>query len=556
MKQQAHPAAHLHAHMDPGDETQQGMAAAWKPSMGCLAGMSAMYAVATLLSVVASRHSGPVAPLWLANGIGMVLLAAAPSRSLPYLLAALGLGNWVGGLIGGDSMLRAVIFVPANLLSMTLAALLLRRRLAELMVCREPWRLVQMVAPIVILPPVAGALLFAFVLHGIEKASFGTAWLNWYQSDIVGTLATLPLALALLTTPWKETQHRLFSLRSAAWILVATGTPLVAFSWLPFPFIYIALPLLGAAMSSGLLVTAAANLASISAASAAMALGLFALPPINAGWEPFFMYLPLAIAMLPALLLAVTMEGLARSQAELRHSVDQLSRTNQELEHFVRVASHDLRDPLNAITGFADLALTAAEPLAPDQTRRYFQHMKQAALRMCELIDALLAYVRLDRQESMAEQDVKLNDVLDGVLSNLSAVLRASGTTVKHDELPIVRGHPAMLGLLLQNLISNALKFVPPGRVPEVHIGWYWRSDGSAVLQVSDNGIGIAEADIGRLFTPFVRLRTSTRYEGTGLGLATCKRVAELHHGRLWAESQPGGGTTFCMEFPTRDSAS
>ena len=168
---------------------------------------------------------------------------------------------------------------------------------------------------------------------------------------------------------------------------------------------------------------------------------------------------------------------------------------------------------------------------------------------MRTLLDDVLQYARLQGGQPGAAEPVALDPVLAEVMASLAGRVRESGATLQASPLPAVLGHAALLSLLLQNLLSNALKFVPAGRPPRVEIS-VREQGGLAWLTVADNGIGIAEVDLPRLFRPFQRLNLRRHYEGTGLGLALCRQIAQVHGGDIHVDSVPGVGSQFTVRLP------
>ena len=176
----------------------------------------------------------------------------------------------------------------------------------------------------------------------------------------------------------------------------------------------------------------------------------------------------------------------------------------------------------------------------------YIAFASDAASRMQGLIDDLLAYSRAGRGEMTERTDV--GAVLDRVLKTLTVSIQESGAVITHDPLPTITSNPVELTQVFQNLIGNALKFKGE-RKPEIHVGAQRQADGW-LFTVRDNGIGIDPQFAERIFMIFQRLHTREQYPGTGIGLAICKKVVERHGGRIWVESQPGKGSTFCFTIP------
>jgi PAS domain S-box-containing protein len=245
-------------------------------------------------------------------------------------------------------------------------------------------------------------------------------------------------------------------------------------------------------------------------------------------------------------LVAIAMER-QRAKAALQETAEELRRSNLDLEQFAYVASHDLQEPLRAVGGYVTLLQKRAGSTLDERGQEYVAGALEGALRMERLIRDLLTFSRVGTRGSKFVP-TNLQEPLQQALQNLSASLRSVEATVTHDPLPIVAVDATQLMLVFQNLIGNALKFRGP-QPPQVHVAAR-RHDGHWIVSVRDNGIGIEPQYYTRIFQLFQRLHTRTKYPGTGIGLAICKRVIERHGGAIWVESQPGKGSTFCFSIP------
>jgi signal transduction histidine kinase len=238
-------------------------------------------------------------------------------------------------------------------------------------------------------------------------------------------------------------------------------------------------------------------------------------------------------------------EGLERSRAEVAQRTEELERSNEELDRFASVVSHDLQAPLATVSMYAQLLERRhGESLGDD--RRIVDGICQATGQSRELIRDLLEYSKAGRGELRA-RPVDTNHLVGEVLEMLAAPIQEAGAAVDVDELPGVTGDPANLRQVFQNLISNAIKFSE--EEPHVSVSAE-RRDGVVRFAVADNGIGMDPKDAKEIFEPFHRLHGGSHYPGTGIGLAVCERIVEHHGGRIWAESQPGEGSTFRFELP------
>lgn len=240
-----------------------------------------------------------------------------------------------------------------------------------------------------------------------------------------------------------------------------------------------------------------------------------------------------------------------RTQQELQATLQELERSNRELEEFAFVASHDLQEPLRKIQAFAERLGSRASQLDAG-SRDYLQRMTSAAARMQALINDLLNYSRLNTR-AQPLRPLALDQVLDEVLQDMETVLEQSQAQVERQALPSILGDASQLRQVLQNLLSNALKFQPPGNVPLIRIYAEAQDSSGWTLCIADNGIGFEEKYLDRIFNPFQRLHGRDAYAGTGIGLAIVKKIIERHAAKISASSQPGQGSIFRIRFPSYD---
>lgn len=245
------------------------------------------------------------------------------------------------------------------------------------------------------------------------------------------------------------------------------------------------------------------------------------------------------------------MEGrIERLERELAERTAQLEDAERRLQELVYVASHDLNEPLRMVKSFLELLVRRSPETLDERSREFIAYAVDGADRMKELIDDLLRYSRVGSGALEAE-DVDVETVLDGVARTLGPRFAQDGTTL-HVEAPLLPVHAdhTQLGQLLQNLLSNAAKFHPPGRGNTVTVATERDGDGGTVLVVRDDGIGIPPEHAERVFRPFQRLHGREEYEGTGIGLALCQRITERHGGTITVEPAAGGGCAFRATFP------
>jgi signal transduction histidine kinase len=236
----------------------------------------------------------------------------------------------------------------------------------------------------------------------------------------------------------------------------------------------------------------------------------------------------------------ITERKKAEQQLETRNNELQLK--NKELEQFAYVTSHDLQEPLRTISSFVDQFQKIYKDSLDERGQKFLHYIVQATDRMRTLIKDLLDYSRIGRKKSLAPVDC--NEVMNMVLADLHIAIKESGAEIKTGELPVIRGYTTELKQLFQNLIINAIKFRKKEVHPEIEIVSQQVRSGYEFM-IKDNGIGIPEEHNERIFVIFQRLHTRTEYEGSGIGLSHCKKIVELHGGRIWVKSNPGEGSTF-----------
>ncbi len=238
---------------------------------------------------------------------------------------------------------------------------------------------------------------------------------------------------------------------------------------------------------------------------------------------------------------------LTQANRQLEQLTAELQRSNQELEQFAYIASHDLQEPLRAITSYTQKLAQRYQGQLDERADRYIGFAVDGATRMQQLIQDLLTYSRVGRQK-LKPESVDCNAIVQKVLRDLRVAIAESHSAIAVDPLPTLQADPTQLSLLFQNLIGNAIKYrseePPQVQVSASQESERWR------FSVRDNGIGIESEYCDRIFTIFQRLHTSDEYPGTGLGLAICQKIVENHGGHIWVESKFGEGSTFSFEIP------
>lgn len=228
----------------------------------------------------------------------------------------------------------------------------------------------------------------------------------------------------------------------------------------------------------------------------------------------------------------------------VRERTAELEAANRELEAFCSSAAHDLRTPLRVITGFSDVLLDPRRQPSPTDVERYVRLIRDGSDQMSDLIQALLAFSRLGRRE-LERRTVDLEQVCRDAFRDLEGERAGRTVNFRLDPLPPAEGDPALLRLVFANLLSNALKYTRPRTIAEIEVGSRPSPEGGAIYFVRDNGVGFDMRDADKLFGVFQRLHHAREFEGTGIGLATVRRIVDRHGGRIWAEAAPDQGATF-----------
>lgn len=227
-----------------------------------------------------------------------------------------------------------------------------------------------------------------------------------------------------------------------------------------------------------------------------------------------------------------------------------LHRSNEELEQFAYVASHDLQEPLRIVASYSELLAQRYAGKLDEKADKYIRYAVDAARRMQALINDLLAYSRLSSKAKPLEP-TDVNLVVDQAIANLKVLIRKSEVELTREDFPTVMADRIQMTQLFQNIIGNAIKFRGP-EPPRVHIS-VEVGNAEWVFCVSDNGIGIEPQYHRRIFEIFQRLHGREEYGGTGIGLSIVKKIVERHGGRVWVASEPGKGTRFSFTIPASD---
>ena len=235
-------------------------------------------------------------------------------------------------------------------------------------------------------------------------------------------------------------------------------------------------------------------------------------------------------------------ELLQQSKVDLAVKNRELNQKNKELEQFAYVASHDLQEPIRTTTSFVELLLQEYKGKLDERGNKYLSYIAQASDRMRVLINDLLEYSRIGKKRQLEKVDC--NIMMHQVLADLGVAIKEAEAEITFDTLPVIEGFPTEIKQLFQNLIMNAIKFRAKKITPKIKITAQKNSD-YWEFAIVDNGIGIAKEHNERIFVIFQRLHNRNEYNGSGIGLSHCRKIVELHKGKIWVESTPGSGSTF-----------
>ncbi|UZH54894.1 PAS domain-containing protein [Salinimicrobium tongyeongense] len=242
----------------------------------------------------------------------------------------------------------------------------------------------------------------------------------------------------------------------------------------------------------------------------------------------------------------VEIEALKKAEDQLREQKADLERANRDLEQFVSICSHDLQEPLSTIKFGIDILGKIYAPKLDEKGQNYVSYIKQASTRLSEQIRALLEHSRIGREG--VKKLVNTRELVDVVKYDLGKRIKDTRAKIHIGDLPRLEGYEVELRLLFQNLISNAIKYTPKDRDPEVRISAYREGD-FWTFSVVDNGVGIAKEDQDKIFTIFNRVKKHDSNDGTGVGLAHVEKIVHLHNGSIWVDSQEGVGSTFYFKL-------
>lgn len=241
-------------------------------------------------------------------------------------------------------------------------------------------------------------------------------------------------------------------------------------------------------------------------------------------------------------------EGLRETRIDLKKA----NLVNEALRQFSYAASHDLQEPLRSVQGFLSVIRMEYGDQLDQEANIYFNKANDSLKRMQQLIKDILDYAVINGANYHLEP-VELNTIIEEVIRNLDHIIQEQQAKIQVEKLPRIRGNASLLNHYFQNMLSNSLKYKSPGGIPEIRIFSQSKPD-KLTIGIKDNGIGIDPAHFNEIFKPFKRLHRQSEYKGSGIGLATSRKIVQIHGGKLWVESSPGSGATFFMEIPKNNN--
>jgi signal transduction histidine kinase len=510
---------------------------------GALVLVAVLYYAAAKLALAFAIPPGYATAVWPSSGIALAVLLLLGARYWPGIWIGAALANYT---IQYSAPLAAAI-ATGNTLEAVIAAALVRRFIGV------PHRFVRGED---VVRFVAVAMAGCAVAASVATVALGTGgfmawrdswpnWWTWWQGDLAGLVIVTPLILTWAARQDLDWSHErifecvAFSLVLAAVMLavfgeVSTGDGTLSLSFLVLPLIIWA----SFRFSQREVATASAVMCGLAVWQTVGGSGPFVASNMNR-----------SLLLLQAFLSTIVATGLVLSAVleERRRAMERLRRANEEMEHFVQVAAHDLQEPLRTVVNFTDLLEARSRDRLDGEAREFLGYVVGGVTRMQRMLRDLLTFSQVDRSEARAVA-VDCELAFATARESLKAAIEESRAVVTHDALPTVIGDPTHMEILFQNLVGNAVRF--RGEIlPRVHVGARLEGD-RWVFSVRDNGIGIDPADFGRIFNMFHRVHGSDRYPGSGIGLTICKRIVERYNGRIWLESRVGSGTIFYFTAP------
>ncbi|OLC54275.1 MAG: hypothetical protein AUH92_04340 [Acidobacteria bacterium 13_1_40CM_4_69_4] len=524
----------------------------WLVDLALIVTFTAAYFVAGKLGLRLAIVNASASAVWAPTGISLAALLLLGPRVWPGIL----LGAFLVNITTTGGVASSIGIAFGNTLEALAGAWLVIRLANGPRAFDRPRDFFKFVILAGILSTAVSATLgvTSVCLGGFARwADFRSIWLTWWLGDVGGALIVAPPLILWGLNPrpgWGRWQILEGALLLG--LVGAVGEAVFAQRLIPAlssdPLSFVCIPFL---------VWTAFRFDQRLTATAALVLSGIATWGTLHGFGPFIRDNPndsllllqafMTVTVLMSMSLAAAVSENRRSHASLETQAAVLARSNADLEQFAYAASHDLKEPLRAVTSFVQLLARRYKGRLDSDADEFIQYAVEGTSRMATMVDDLLEYSRAGRQKEPF-QPTDCGEVMARALANLALVIRESGAVVTFDGLPCVSGDPTQLALVFQNLIGNAIKFRDEAP-PRVHVSAL-RERRRWLFSVRDNGIGIEPEHRERIFALFQRLHGRDRYPGSGIGLTICKKIVERHGGTIWVGSSPGKGSTFYFTLP------
>ncbi len=526
--------------------------ARWARDLAGVAILAGVYFVAGKLGLRLALVNPSASAVWPPTGIALAALLLVGYRVWPGVL----IGAFLVNVTTAGTVATSLGIATGNTLEALVAARLVNRFAGGRRAFDGP----QGVFLFVVLAGLASTVLSAtFGVTSLALGGFapwpryGSIWLTWWLGDAGGALAVAPPLILWSVDPrprWSRPQALEAALVLGFLVLLGVlvfGDPLLPRAG-RYPLSFLCMPvLLWPAFRFGPRETATAALVLSGIAVWGTLQGLGPLTGETRNESLLLLQAFMVVSVVTAMSLAAVVAERRRAHRALQRQAAELARSNAELQQFAYVASHDLQEPLRMVTSFVQLLGQRYRGRLDEDANEFIGYAVEGALRMRGLINDLLAFSRSDTAAEAA-QPTDCEVVLSRALADLSVSIEESGAVITRDAMPIVMADASQLTQVFQNLIGNAIKFRGEKR-PEIHVGATPQHE-AWLFSIRDNGIGIHPDHAERIFDMFQRLHPRDRYPGSGIGLAICKKIVARHGGRIWVESGPGRGATFCFTLP------
>lgn len=528
--------------------------------------MTVVYCATARLGLALAIPPGLATAVWPPSGFALAALLLRGNRLWP--------GIWLGSFIAnalvlfpdkglthlGISVLVIFSIAWGSVLQALLGAYLIRKLIAPAERLFEHMAYVFQFAGVEILACMSAATVGTaslWIAHFIMPDAVAGTWITWWLGDFVGVMVIVPACLCVAQIKQATFLKGPRIVEALLFLLLLVVQCHLVFSRI-FPYSYSLFPfVIWAAFRFREIGVAAASLI-VSFATVASTIkgeGIFTIMSPDRYESLLYAQAFIAVYTLTGMAMASILQEGRRNAEEILEAEESLSklaekldRSNKELEQFAYTASHDLQEPLRVITMYLDLLSARYKGKLDKQADDFIEYARAGADESQKLIRSLLEYAKVGSQG----KSFKLTDleaVLKQVLLHLELSILESNAVITHDPLPKIKADSVQMVQLIQNLISNAIKYRSPSRPLKIHVSWK-KEESNLIFSVSDNGIGVDPQYQERIFGIFQRLHSKS--QGAGIGLAICKKIVERHNGKIWIQSEPDAGSTFYFSIPSK----